>query len=64
MLLGTGLIGGFTTFSTFAVDVVTLSHAGEHALAASYVLVTIAGTLAAAAIGLYGALALVGEGRS
>jgi fluoride exporter len=63
MLLGTGLIGGFTTFSTFAVDVVNLSHAGEHVLAASYVIVTIAGTLAAAAAGLYGALALVGEGR-
>jgi CrcB protein len=64
MLLGTGLIGGFTTFSTFAVDVVDLSHGGEHVLAAGYVLATVAGTLAAAGIGLAGARALVGSGRS
>jgi CrcB protein len=63
MLLGTGLIGGFTTFSTFAVDVVSLSHAGEPVLAASYVVVTVAGTLAAAGLGLAGARALVGPGR-
>jgi CrcB protein len=64
MLLGTGLIGGFTTFSTFAVDVVNLSHHGERLLAASYLLATVAGTLAAAGLGLVAARALVGEGRS
>ena len=63
MLVGTGLIGGFTTFSTFAVDVVGLSHGGRALLAAVYVLATVGATLAAAGLGLVTARALVGEGR-
>jgi CrcB protein len=59
MLLGTGLIGGFTTFSTFAVDVVNLSHGGERALALGYVLATMATSLAAVGLGLQAARTLV-----
>ena len=37
LLLGTGLCGGFTTFSTFAVDVVALWSAGKVGTAAALV---------------------------
>ncbi|MEO5739677.1 MAG: CrcB family protein [Vicinamibacterales bacterium] len=32
-----GLLGGFTTFSSFMLDTLTLTHAGEHTLAISNV---------------------------
>jgi CrcB protein len=51
-LIGTGLIGGFTTFSTFSVDVVQLAHAGRPALAGLYIAVTLAGTALAAVTGV------------
>ena len=37
LLLGTGLLGGFTTFSAFAVDAVLLVEAGRAGQAAAYV---------------------------
>jgi CrcB protein len=40
-LLGTGVLGGFTTFSTFAVDCRRLLAAGHLALAAGYVIATL-----------------------
>jgi CrcB protein len=39
--LGTGLLGGFTTFSTYAVDTRDLLAAGRPALAAAYLLATL-----------------------
>jgi CrcB protein len=50
-LIGTGVIGGFTTFSTFAVDIVQLAHGGRPALAGLYLAVTLVGTAAAAFCG-------------
>jgi CrcB protein len=44
LLLGTGLLGGFTTFSGFTVDAVLLLAAGRPGGAAGYVLVSL-GTL-------------------
>ena len=38
--LGTGLLGGFTTFSTFAYDAQSLARAGHGLLAAGYVVAT------------------------
>ncbi len=38
---GTGLLGGFTTFSTYAVDTRDLLAAGRPALAAAYLLATL-----------------------
>ena len=39
LLLGVGVLGGFTTFSAFSLDVVTLMERGDIALALGYVLV-------------------------
>jgi CrcB protein len=51
---GIGFCGGLTTFSTYAVDVVTLARTGRPAMAAVYaavsVLVTVAALLAGAAV--------------
>lgn len=51
-LLGTGLLGGYTTYSTFAVETVQLTEAGRPLLAAAYVLASVAGGVAAAAAGI------------
>jgi CrcB protein len=45
--LGTGLLGGFTTFSTYAVEARDLLAAGRFGLAAAYVVGTLVGALAA-----------------
>lgn len=39
LLVGTGVLGAFTTFSAFAVDAVLLADAGRPAVAAAYVVV-------------------------
>ena len=52
LLVGTGLLGGFTTFSAFAVDAVLLTDAGRPALAAAYVLTGVVTLLGGAAAGL------------
>ena len=49
--LGVGLLGGWTTFSTFAVEVVELVDAGSAVLAAAYVLASVVGGVAAVALG-------------
>ncbi len=38
--LGTGVLGGFTTFSTYAVDVMALAEQGRWAVAAGYLVAT------------------------
>ena len=50
--LGTGVLGGFTTFSTYAVDTRGLLSAGQPALAAAYVLGTLVVGLLAVVVGL------------
>ena len=56
--LGAGVLGGFTTFSAFAVEVGDLLRAGAPAVAAAYVAVSVLGGLLAVAVGLrIGALA-------
>ncbi|QMU97032.1 CrcB family protein [Microbacterium esteraromaticum] len=51
ILLGTGLLGGFTTYSAFAVDGVELWEASP-LLAVGYIAVSLAGGLLAAWLGL------------
>lgn len=59
-LLGTGVIGAYTTFSTFAVDAVLLVRNGHAATAALYVVVTMTAGLAAATAGVAAVRGAVG----
>jgi CrcB protein len=52
LLVGTGLLGGFTTFSAFTVDAAVLVEAGSPVLAVAYVLVGVVTLLAGAVAGL------------
>ena len=49
--LGVGLLGGFTTFSTFSVQGILEVDAGEPRRAAVYVALSVIGSLAAATLG-------------
>ena len=57
--LGVGVLGGYTTYSTFAVEVVHLVDDGAGALAAGYVLASVGGGVLAVAAGSLLARALV-----
>ena len=52
LVLGTGFCGGYTTFSTASFEAVRLQQRESGLRAMSYVALTVAGTLAAAALGL------------
>lgn len=49
----TGVLGGFTTFSAFSLDTLTLWNRGQHGLAAAYV----AGSVALSLLGVVAGLA-------
>ena len=50
--LMTGILGGFTTFSAFSLDAVTLYERGQIGLAAGYVVASVVLSLAALGLGL------------
>ena len=52
LFLFAGLLGGFTTFSAFGLDTVTLLRRGEFAAALAYVSLSVIGALAALWIGM------------
>lgn len=54
LLLGTGVLGGFTTFSAFSLEVATMMERGALVAAALYAGLSVAGAVAA----LFGGLAL------
>lgn len=58
---GTGFMGGFTTYSTFAVESALLVRAGHSATAALYVVATVAGGLVACVVGITAAAGLHGR---
>jgi len=55
LLLGVGVLGGYTTFSSFSLDVVNMIQRGDLAIAALYITVSVIGSIAA----LFAGLALV-----
>lgn len=52
LFLGVGVLGGFTTFSSFSLDALTLVERGRWPAALGYVLVSVAGSITALAAGL------------
>ncbi len=52
LLLGVGVLGGFTTFSAFSLDVMNMLERGDWAMGLGYALVSVLGSLAMLAIGL------------
>ncbi len=52
LFVGVGVLGGFTTFSAFSLDVVTLAERGQAGMAIGYALVSVLGSVAALAAGL------------
>lgn len=52
LFLTTGILGGFTTFSAFSLDAVTLFERGDYGTAALYVGASVVLSIAALAIGL------------
>lgn len=57
--LVTGVLGGYTTFSTFAVETVQLVEDGAVLLAGGYVLVSVIGGVLAVVVGLTAGRAVV-----
>jgi CrcB protein len=53
LFLAVGVLGGFTTFSAFSLDVVTLIQNQQHAQAAFYVLASVLLSVAALMLGLW-----------
>ncbi len=53
LLLAVGLLGGFTTFSAFSLDAITLIERGQWAVAAGYVALSVAGSLGGLALALW-----------
>ena len=52
-LLGTGVLGGYTTFSTFSVDAAQLVRSHHHGVALGYVVASTAAILVGALLGLF-----------
>lgn len=52
LLLITGFLGGFTTFSAFALDAVTLFERGASLAAATYLILSIGASIAAVIAGI------------
>ncbi len=52
LLLGVGVLGGFTTFSAFSLDVMNMLQRGDWAMGLGYILASVVGAVAALALGL------------
>jgi fluoride exporter len=56
--LSIGLLGGFSTFSTFTVEIFYDAHSGDSGFALLYVAASLIGGVAAAALGYYSGRAI------
>lgn len=61
--VGVGILGGFTTFSTYIIDIGQAANAGATALAVVFAFTTMAAALLAAAVGMYATRRLLLRGR-
>lgn len=52
LLLGVGVLGGFTTFSAFSLDAMLMLQRGEFLGMLAYILVSVVGSIAALGLGL------------
>ena len=59
--VGVGVLGGYTTYSTFAVEIVDLGRTGATLAAAGYLLVSMVGGVLAVVLGAVAARRVVGE---
>jgi CrcB protein len=53
LLVGTGLLGGFTTFSAFSLDMFFMVERGEAGMAAAYALASVLGALLLLVLGYW-----------
>lgn len=53
LFLAVGILGGFTTFSTFSLDTLTLFRSGDIAPAFGYIALSVLGSLAATFLGIF-----------
>lgn len=61
LFVGVGILGGFTTFSSFSLDVVTMIERGALAPAAVYGLLSVVGSVGAVFAGLLLARTIIGS---
>ena len=52
LFIGVGLLGGFTTFSAFSLEIVDMVQGGRWLVAVSYILCSVAGSVIALAMGI------------
>lgn len=53
LFVGVGILGGFTTFSSFSMEYWMLFERGQNAQAAAYILASVLGAIAACGLGLF-----------
>jgi len=53
LLLGVGVLGGFTTFSAFSLETANMLIRGQTTLAAAYAVSSVAGSVLLLLVGLY-----------
>ena len=53
LFLGVGVLGGFTTFSSFSLETFNMIARGQHVLAAAYAVSSVAGSVLLLILGLF-----------